>query len=1157
LGANTDEYKRSKNSSRFGEAYQRRLGSLAIPGAIAPMAGMMGGTALENAGTNSDGVVTDQSMVDYGEILGTTGSALGAMAAPLMFRGATKSAINNNADMRKRTDNLNSGKRMTASQRADTALNAGASVKNASMGALGLGYGANAISSATGNGNIMDSNMMMALMKGGNVGSLGGATNAGIAASNDQNVFAGLTGGEYDIGKAMGMGADGAGLGMAMMLAMSMAGSKATKGIKNLANGDKKNSSKYTINSLTQANPDRSLAKYRLPGSFDAQSRLLAMTDKLSPFENLALTALSAIANNTGASPALYNFLTGKEDTNNSNLKFAHNKISGVFEDDTEFSSSASSTIGNRNESRTSKLLKGYRNLMGDMDDAILSFAKGTTAGATALNPLNILFGGIFGDSAEKQISELYGLDEDSIRGTAIERTAKNLNLPTAMVQMAETRADKILMMAGDNPDAKKIAMLQMIAEVNRNQLILMLEDKAKSEGSSFIGKTEQNFQDLNVNEGVEGILKKVRGIAGNIPGLGLIASLFAMQEARQKIKEDRDQLFLDTLEFDPNSVTDRNTHQALMNSFMGTEFPSLFLESLDLDIERNILLTELRDEILKANGSKPSSREASISDRTWDMVSGTISTNQQAIKSQQEDYKENLKLIEEHYQEVLERDPKRKGEIQEAFKQSKKDLKNRKEYSGMNEMSIQNSQDKDKEQKVQTTFVETLNSIKKSFDKKNEKETNGIAGLSGDKVGLMKILKAFMDKGTLSDNDNSKYLRGNALRKGSLILRSIGSLFVWAWNNKLKMVLPVMGAAYLGYLAYTNSDTIKNMVNGTTKFATDILGSWENIQKLALVGGTAYTGYKIFNFIKSPTGKLVGETLASVFTATKNVKLKAAIGVGLLGVLGWSKISQYFTGDDSILSKIMGSSGLSKLLGQKNDAKLDTLDTVAIALDSIGAGLLMAPSPHAKLAGIAFLAAGGIAGKWDDIKAGMDKGRGMLWDLLGSYASTILPDEWEQYSSKKEGSLRNKDEVALEKKNVERRQWNQDRILDGKFKKQLKETGSNLYAGGSNNEAYNNLLKKVAGDDNKISKDEAKDSKLIEVLDQMKTDAIQARMERVKDGTVTDESLAEFKELMFGLQKTLHSLGTVMHEGNKNIQLNVIQSVDGDDIKYKIKNQI
>ncbi len=1011
MGANRTEYENSfrnnsakdlKNNvdeSKLGTAYQKRMGKMMLPGAIAPMAGMIGSSTLqEHAGTleTAGNIAGSQDFSNYADMALGAGSALGAVAAPLMYRSATKQNASNASDMNDRSKALNKGQRMSASQKADTALNAGTAVQKAGMGAVGTAYGANAASVAMGGSGVASGTQLIAASKlGGSLTPGMGGFNA-YTASQGGNPFAAMSGGGTSemFGDAFG---GSTGMAMAAMMASGILGGKATKGIKSMANAGGKEKYKYRSPALNAPSPDRDLNKYNTLGtSFGAQVNLLMMTDKLSPYENLALTALSAIAKNTGAGPALFQFLTGKEDMGSKNRKLAHNKLAGALGQEDEFSSLSGHTKAGKKGS-IEQLITQYSTVMDSIDKTILGVSKGIQAGATALNPLNILFGGLFGPSAEKQISGLFGLDEESIRDNAVERTAKNLNLPVAMVAIAETRADKILMMAGDDPDSKKIAILQFIAEINRNQLMLMLEEKTKDSGG-FIGKTQEQFEIMDTSSGVEGALKKFRGLVGNVPGLGLIASVLALQEAREKNKEDTARKLMDDLDYQQGRKDDSLSHEALANSFLGTEFPLLFLETMDLDVERNILLTELRDMVEQHTiGNDSSAMKARRSmypreknNNTWDMVTGSIMSNQEADENKSKDFEKNKAEIIEFFKEAMLKHPYEKKQIKKRKEEELAALSTK--YKG-SELSLQEGKDKENDKKRENLLTNTLVKLEKWISGGSSVSGSSAPGKTGSGSLGMDLKNIFAGGGTL---------KGKLWSAGKATLMALKSVLQMAVQSRSRVLIGGVALAYLGYrLSKTEfgqelGRNIKSGFGKITKIASEL-----GLSAGDVAGGVA----------RGATALFLGSIFRDIYMSipAKNRKLKLAVGVmALVSMGGTLGIFKKFEGKDlaGLISSLPGVGNLITSLGVGSDTITEN-DKAKASIKSIieflGMGLVMAPHPIAKVAGAVLLLGVSLSdgsGRRElarAIASGRDELDKMIRELVPDFVldATDAFDEW------------------------------------------------------------------------------------------------------------------------------------------------------------------
>ncbi len=1001
MGANQTEYENSfrnnsasdlKNNvdeSKFGNAYQKHMGKMMLPGALAPMAGMMGSSALNaksEALSGAGDMVGSQDFGNYADMALGAGSALGAVAAPLMFRSGTKQTASNASDMNDRSKALSKGQRMTGSQKADTALNAGTAVQKAGMAGVGTAYGANAANIAMGGSGLVSGQQTMAMMKGASAFTPGGAAVNSALTSQGQNPFAAFTtdaagkAGAVDYG-SIGMGG-GDMAGMAVMMAAMMGGQKLTKGIKGMANAGGKDKYKYRSASLNTPAPDRDLNKYNILGSsFGAQVSLLMMTDKLSPYENLALTALSAIAKNTGAGPALFQFLTGKEDMGARNLKLSHNKMAGMMGQEDEFSSLSGHTKAGKKGS-IAELVEQYSHVMDSIDRTILGVSKGIQGGATALNPLNILFGGLFGPSAEKQISGLFGLDEESVRDNAIERTAKNLNLPVGMVAIAETRADKILKMAGDDPDSKKIAALQLIAEINRNQLLLMLDEKKKDEGG-FIGKTQEQFEIMDNSSGVEGALKKFRGLVGNVPGLGLIASVLALQEAREKNREDTARRLADDLDFQQGRSDDSMNHEALANSFLGTEFPLLFLETMDLDTERNILLTEIRDMVEQQSiGNDPSAMKArrgmyprEKKNNTWNMVTGSIMSNQESDAANAEDFEKNQSEIMEFFKDAMKKHPKESKEIKR-----KRDLEidALKRKHGDKELSLQEGKDKENKEKREKLLTTVLLKLQKSIS--NPQKINIKNSSTGATAPNTNFLQRFMGGG----------LKGKLWSAGRATMGALLAVFQMAVQHGKKVLI---GGAALAYLGYRISKT-----EFGRELAGKVAGAYKFMKKQA-----DQLGITGANVVTVASTVVIASIFRDLYMAipAKNKKMRAAVGIMALAAMGATAFGtigvfkRLKTGSMiDVLYSLPVIGNLAKSLGMNEDLMPQsenekTISTIMMILEGMGLMLLNVKNPWVKGVGAillfgAFLQKGGGNKIRMAIAAGQDAFGKMIKDLLG-----------------------------------------------------------------------------------------------------------------------------------------------------------------------------
>lgn len=1167
MGANRTEYENllrndsSKNlknkvdESKIGNAYQKYLGKMALPGALAPIGGMMGSNMLQekaDALAASGDVLGSQDFNNYADIALGAGSALGAIAAPLMFRNATKQNVSNALDMNERSRALQKGKRMSVSQKADTALNAGTAIQKAGMGIVGTAYGANALNIAMGGNSLVPGNALIGVSKVAGAGTLGTGAFNGYTIAHGGNPLASLNGGPMDFGDAFG---GSTGMAMAALMFSGILGGKITKSIKNMASTSTKDKYKYRSPALNAPSPDRDLDKYNILGtSFGAQVNLLMMTDKLSPYENLVLTALSAIAKNTGAGPALYQFLTGKEDLGSKKLKLAHNKMAALMGQEDEFSSLSGHTRAGK-KGTIEQIVQRYNDIMESVDKTILGVSKGIQGGATALNPLNILFGGLFGPSAEKQITSLFGLDEESIRDNAIERTAKNLNLPVSMVTIAETRADKILKMAGDDPDSKKIAVLQLIAEINRNQLLLMLDEKKKSDGG-FIGKTQEQFELMDTSSGVTGALKKFRGLVGNVPGIGLIASILALQEARERSKEDTARKLMDDLEYQKGISNDSLSHESLANSFLGTEFPSLFLNSLNLDVERNLLLSEIRNRldheayIKNPTNFRPMHIKRKASNTAWDLVTGSIMTEQDARNSKQSAFKKNEKEIIEFFDQAMKKHP---GEKKQIKKRKEEELKSLRDKYKIDELSLQEGKDKEnkeKREKLLTTVLVKLEKYLRKSDKSSIFGADVKAGNVGNVVSTRSGLLGLFGK------LKNAYIKGGVTGVVFTVLQGVGKsiavLLKWAWKNKIGKILPGLAIGYLGYIAYTKSNFIRGFVDGGIKTILNM----SNTSTALLAGGTviAYTG--VMKLLKTSDARTLFRIGKIVLKRAKNQKMKLGAAVLLTGLIGGAMLNQYTSKGKGLLGRLSNSLGFG---GEVEDSeKLRTTDTVSMALGLIGWSLIKyAKNPYVKIAG-ATMVLGSLVmtTDWTD---SINKGKGILYDMLGD---TIVPDEWAKYSSanKTESGYAkgsHKDNVyQLNKLHKEQSDLEWKRMMERKAaERKLIQEGAISIINKLSDEARSKAEKllKLADTDNSgtISTQESED---VQLRDEFIKMAIEQNkiLNKIEDKTSAQWlSASEDRKVLFDLANAVYR-----SQNKTDIDLTIISAVKNGKIKYERKNK-
>jgi len=905
MGANNSEYTKTlaqrleddHDNSKVGSLYEKKLKKLLVPGLMAPMAGTFAQSALSSTGFDKLG---DYAMMG--------GSALGALASPLLFRAQEKQAAKNTQDENARNRNLRFGGHVSGMQATDSVLNAGKSIGNAASGAFGLGYAAQAL---TGQAAFNPATLMTLGKMRGSFSNVGGAAYMAANQMAGANYLAPLTGGHSNqnalmqsavghLGDMTGSSAikgaaDWLGGGSAQMLGMlpymlaTSLGSKLTKSIKNKANGQDNKKYNYRVSDIGRpASSNQAIEKYDTMQSASSQINLLSVTGQLSPYETLALGYFQNMAKRLAILPALYDMLSVSNDTNKS--KVTHNEILDLLNENktSEFTTTNNYT-NHRKKGSVESSFESLEDFIDNIKDSVYSGADKISAMGTIFNPIKMLTGGLFGNSSLKLIKARYGLDEDSKIEEAQTTSATQLNIPTAMAQLAEMDVGQILS-KGETVEEKQLAVQTFSASLIQQILQLKLDDRGNNiDGKGFFNRTQDIYDTENNNTKFKKIEDKILDVVGNIPIFGTLAAYITADTAQKKLEEERKQLKEENKNkllnnIDEEAFSDVNFGEASNStSFIDIQFPQLFLNSISLDEHRNKLLEELVD--LNGGNAKNIKQKQP---KVFDSVTGNISSLKTATKNQKTLFKENLQSLREKYDTAIESDPRNKKEYQKKFAESahilkKEHLKFAKNTSGL---SLQANSDKEKEEQYKQHMLKAFDGIIELVNE--EKKSKG----------------SFLNKGTEVVSKNIQ--KGKTLAVGGLMgaFSKVGTFAEKMLGKAGPIIVPKIGQIFGSVFALTRK--------------------YPKVSKLAAIAGMGYLAYEKLPFIKKSVDKILGV------------------------------VSPYFSGEEK----------------EGNEEKQSLRQKIGTYMSAIGTGLLaLSPAPQLKLiGGIMALAGMGMSANWTKI---------------------------------------------------------------------------------------------------------------------------------------------------------------------------------------------
>ena len=926
MGANSSEYEKlSKTKAEklaeeqenhwLSKKYSEKFSKLAIPGALAPILGSAAGSALADEGKSS--------LADYATM---GGSALGALAAPIAWRNMDRTSIKDVGDISTRSKGIKKGESLSVAQVTDSALSAGKSMKNASMVGMAGAYGYGALT-----GNMMDPAAMALGMKvpnalsnpgsaaflGGNILSdanyLGGVGETHMAALPGKALegIGGMIGKDTGIGSALMesgsniadmTGFDGSAIGMISYMMATMLGSKAMSGIKSKANKSDKKFNYKSADLGKKASSDIQVQQYDGMGSAAAQINLLNVTGQLTPAESLTLQYLQSIDKHSSHLNAIFDLTKLLVDKDGDDETFiTHNEILDLVSEgqNTDFTTT--------NDYKSTKKIGAVQKKLDNVEEWYENLKIKTHEVSTDFNSLfkvGSLTGSIFGKSGSEQIKTMYGMDEESKLENAQVKTAKELNIPTNMVVLAEMKIGSVLK-TSDTIEGKQLAIQTFSASLLQSMLQLDLDSNNKdSGGDGFFNKTQSNLDASDKSSNWKDFKDKGWDKLGTLPILGSIAGWHWRKEGiKKRESEKKEELELYNSEVD-SGIT---SVDELSLGFMETQFPSLYLNNLDLDKERNIWLEKifkkstdisktdisktdisktdisktdkpLKGSFLKLSGTEDKKELSNTEDKKeltstedkktqsflYDALTGTFKLEKELVNSYKETFSKNIEDINKYYEKEIKDNPKNKEFLQSRRNEEIETRKNQlqEKYSQSNGIgtSLQDSQDAEAKEEYDNKMLEAFEGIvvlakekeedkdyNKTFWQKRKENAVSVKDKAG---GLMSSL------GNLKGSTFGKTI-GNVLGAGASLAKTFlpfvfKSILTTAMKYKKASSLAVLAGA--GYLASeylpTFSDSIDKVQSGI-KLAFGKSIENEN-------GSESYSNTQIAGFALSGMGSMI-----------------------------------------------------------------------------------------------------------------------------------------------------------------------------------------------------------------------------------------------------------------------------------------------------------
>ena len=1053
MGANTHEYNKTlaerleedHEKSYIGKKYQtlgQKLGPAGLIGSsFAPILGSMAGSTLQHG-----------DLADYADYASMGGSAIGALAAPIMYRSMQKQTARDIKDINSRNNDIKANKKISGIQATDSALSAGKGLRNTAMGAMAGSYAYGALTG----GQLMDPATMAIMMKGssalsnpgsaaflaanqmagahylagpgnthmaalvgkgisgvGNIANSMGFTGVGNALGHTATAADVTSGAANTIGQHVAgfgdtvgnlTGMSGTAIGMLSYMLAAAGGNKLTKSIKSMANEKDTKKYNYRVADLGKpASTDIDVEKYDTMRSTANQINLLTVTGQLSPYESLALSYLQSINKHSTFLNAIFDLLNiqyGKKQEIQENTFLDHNVISDTLTDNIngEFTSTTDSYHNNKPKNYLERTGDRAAEVYDNLNKWVQKRSTDVSAIATLLNPVKILTGGLLGNSSTKDIKALYGTDEDTKKDKALEKTASEMNLPSNLIQLANMDISQVMKLS-DSMEGKQLAVQAFIASLVQSILQMQLDSSAP-DGQGFFDRNQRNLDELGSKDWYDKLKDKSADIIGNIPVLGMLSSIYAMKsgmDSRQKLDEEDAEITLpDTINFDNPAGTKKD-------DFINYQFPPLFLKAMSLDDERNQLLRAI---LLKDNCCGDSKHKnnlksgkdplVDIKPKTfgvYDTISETIGSEAHLHRNLKKSFQDKSEIIHSQYKHKIESDPKNEEKYlqyrDEELKELKKGLFKEYKQSTANLGSIGSNEEKKKDKKYKAEMLKAFQTIAKEHDKKFKPEGNLIDSKIGNKVATVGH--------ALNPLNWLKGLGGNLGYLSKLPFKALKSIYLGAAGALAKTPRAFKGVAGLGalgllYMAYPKygNKVIGVLTDNFGKIGTAVglVAGGKALSKSELMRSSLLSVSEYFSKIK-PKGK-VGMALA------------ATVGLATLGYIYAPEIKKGIEKFRKIVSPYIGEFGSED---KKSDAIYGNVsknrNAAGDILMTLGMGIMTIPGPVTAIGG-ALVAAAGLGTKvnW----------KNLFKDMLGrlpDWVKNLIPA-----NMKKELGIPTKEEI-------------------------------------------------------------------------------------------------------------------------------------------------
>lgn len=839
-----------------------------------------------------------------------------------------------------------------------------------------------------------------------------------------------------NLGGALAGGGLGTAASMALMLGSGMFGSK-LKGFidKKATSSDTKNNRKIAPGYNTDGRGETDSYSAQFTSSIkrlDMEKNMASLTGGLSTFESLNLSYLSNIAYALAHIRGFFSRKSDEEDTSHFEKGLVHNQLIDLFSGNDEFGS----IPGQESGYSQSFLEKNYNKLalgLKKFDVKMLHGMKNVTALSALLNPLNIVTGGLFGTSAERTITSMFGEDEETHRRKAIEHTAVKFGIDLNTANAAEVDISQLTQ--GETTDAIKIKLLGGIASINQGILKTAIEmlNHQKGGEDTFFGSTQKEFESLSGGSEFSRKLKSFRKFMGKIPVLGAGAALFAVLEGFRKNKKEYQELFGETEtseighNFKNKSIYDQADRDALFEKQYKffVDFPkfhrslyNLLKKTKNIQLGSYSLIENIKEKAFSDTCNICNQLEL-ISRSTMFMAHDINQLTKVSMAAFGEQYKKlaSGKINSNIVPDVI---------IPEYKPKNTKQLPR----------TMQDYQDEEKEKKYKSKMTKAFDAMIKFFKdpKKHASDFIGRQEKTGGLPGLRALLELMKKgkQGTSSIWGKTKafgsavlgFLMGAFRTKSSALIFGASALYLGyvLWNTELgKRVLTKVGTlgmdlikfigvevsehpvgasiAALGLLALSKSPVINILLNAAVSVFSRVKGKFRTILGVVLIGGILASnseiiqgfGKKIQDFTKQQFG---------IDIAEKAEPIKETLEIGALAGMMY-EVWRYLPGKTKFqrklkiglalgavlfytTEKLKGNSifkGLKEIfinpitdvfgeLDETNDpSKQSTSKIIGAVMSALGWGLIAMPNPYARIAGALFIAGGSLANHWGDIK--------------------------------------------------------------------------------------------------------------------------------------------------------------------------------------------